>query len=88
MSGHRYSIEYLPAAAKQLRKLDRVAQDRVTRTIALLADTPRPPSAIQLVGGAGEWRVRTGDYRIIYEINDDVLLVLIVRVKHRSRVYR
>ena len=88
MSAQRYSIEYLPAAVKKLRKLDRSAQDRVTRVIALLADTPRPPNAIPLVGGSGAWRVRTGDYRIIYEIHDDVLLVLVVRVAHRSTVYR
>jgi len=67
-----YRVEYAPAAHKQIRKLDPVAQDRVIRTIALLASNPRPPKATQLVGGRGEWRVRTGDYRIVYEVHDDV----------------
>ncbi|MEO7373738.1 MAG: type II toxin-antitoxin system RelE/ParE family toxin [Terrimesophilobacter sp.] len=55
--------------------------------IDLLAADPRPPRAIQLVGGAGEWRVRTGDYRIIYEIHDDRLVVLVLRVGHRREIY-
>ena len=83
-----YRVEYAPAAHKQIRKLDPVAQDRVIRTIALLASNPRPPKATQLVGGRGEWRVRTGEYRIVYEVHDDVLVVLVVRVGHRREVYR
>jgi len=83
-----YRVEYAPAADKQIRKLDPVAQDRVIRTVALLASNPRPPRATQLVGGRGEWRVRTGDYRIVYEVDDDVLVVLVVRVGHRREVYR
>jgi len=83
-----YRVEYAPAADKQIRRLDPVAQDRVIRTVALLASNPRPPKATQLVGGGGEWRVRTGDYRIVYEVRDDVLLVLVVRVGQRREVYR
>ncbi len=83
-----YRVEYAPAADKQIRKFDPVAQDRVIRTVALLASNPRPPKATQLVGGRGEWRVRTGDYRIVYEVRDDVLLVLVVRVGQRREVYR
>ena len=60
----------------------------MTRAVAWLADTPRPPTAIQLVGGADERRVRTGDYRLVYELHDDVLVVLVIRVMHRSNVYR
>ena len=83
-----YRVEYAPAADKQIRRLDPVAQDRVIRTVALLASNPRPPKATQLVGGRGEWRVRTGDYRIVYEVREDVLVVLVVRVGHRREVYR
>jgi mRNA interferase RelE/StbE len=50
-----------------------------------LAETPRPPAVTRLVGGSGEWRVRTGDYRIIYEIHDGELFVL--RSAHRREVY-
>ena len=55
--------------------------------IELLADEPRPPAATRLVGGAGEWRVRTGDYRVIYEIHNGELLVLVLRMAHRREIY-
>ena len=56
--------------------------------VELLARQPRPAGAKKLVGGRGEWRVRTGDYRIIYEIDDGVLLVLVLAVGHRRDIYR
>ncbi len=82
-----YRIEIAPAAARQLRKLDRAAQRRLQAAIELLADEPRPSGAKKLVGGNGEWRVRTGDYRVVYEIHDNVLLILIVAVGHRREIY-
>jgi mRNA interferase RelE/StbE len=82
-----YRIEVAPAAVRQLRKLDRVAQRRVQAAIELLASQPRPSGAKKLVGGDDEWRVRTGDYRIVYEIHDHVLLVLVVAVGHRRDIY-
>lgn len=81
-------IEVAPAAVRQLRKLDPAARRRVQAVLELLAEQPRPSGATKLVGGNGEWRVRTGDYRIIYEIHDDVLLVLVVAVGHRRDIYR
>ncbi len=84
--GHR--IELTPAAARELRKLDPAARRRIQAVVELLADDPRPPSATRLVGGGGEWRVRTGDYRVLYEIDDGVLLVLVIRVGHLREVYR
>lgn len=83
-----YRIEVAPAAVRQLRKLDPTARRRVQAAVELLADEPRPGSAKKLVGGDGEWRVRTGDFRIIYEIHDEVLLVLVVAVGHRREVYQ
>ncbi len=68
--------------------MDRTAQKRVQAAIELLAEEPRPTGAKKLVGGDGEWRVRTGDYRIVYETHDDVLLVLVVAVGHRREIYR
>ena len=82
-----YRIEVAPAAAGQLRKLDPVARRRVQAAIELLADQPRPSGATRLVGGAGEWRVRTGDYRVVYEIHDDVLVILVLVVSHRPEIY-
>lgn len=86
--GEHFQVQIAPAALRQLRKLDRAAQARVGAAIDLLAATPRPSGATKLVGGDGEWRVRTGDYRIVYEIHDQVLLVLVVRVGHRREIYR
>lgn len=82
-----YRIELAPAALRQLRKLDRAAQRRVQAAIELLATEPRPTGAKKLVGGTGEWRVRTGDYRVVYQIDDDVLLVLVIAVGHRREIY-
>lgn len=82
-----YRIEVAPSAVRQLRQLDRVAQRRVQAAIELVASEPRPNGAKKLIGGDGEWRVRTGDYRIVYELHDHVLLVLVVAVGHRRDIY-
>ncbi len=83
-----HRVEIAPAALRQLRKLDPPARRRVQAAIELLKEEPRPSGAKKLVGGEGEWRVRTGDYRIVYEIRDDVLLVLVVSGGHRREIYR
>ncbi|USQ74777.1 type II toxin-antitoxin system RelE family toxin [Ornithinimicrobium cryptoxanthini] len=83
-----YRIDLSPAASRQLRKLDPSARRRVQAAIELLATDPRPSAAKKLVGGAGEWRVRTGDYRIVYEINDGVLVILVLAVGHRREIYQ
>lgn len=83
----RYRIELRPAALKALRKVDPPIALRIQGVIALLAVDPRPPAARALRGRPG-WRVRVGDYRIIYLIEDDVLVVVVVTVGHRSDVYK
>lgn len=83
-----YRIEFSATAVRQLRKLDGRAQRRVQAAVELLAQEPRPAGAKKLVGGNGEWRVRTGDYRIVYEIDDGVLVVLVLAVGHRREAYR
>lgn len=88
MTQEGYRVRLAPAAERQLRKLDPGARARVAAAIDLLAATPRPPGAKKLASGDGEWRVRTGDYRIVYDIHDQVLTVLVVRVAHRREVYR
>jgi mRNA interferase RelE/StbE len=84
----RYQIDFVPAARRQFQKLSRDLQERLARTIDGLADNPRPHGAIKLEGAEDAYRIRVGDYRIIYEIRDTVLTVLIVRVGHRREVYR
>jgi mRNA interferase RelE/StbE len=83
-----YRIQVAPTAVRQLRTLDPAARRRVQAAIELLADQPRPSGAKKLAGGDGEWRVRTGDHRIVYEIRDEVLLVLVVAVGHRRDIYQ
>ena len=83
-----YRITLAPAAARQLRKFDPQVRRRIQAALELLSSNPRPPAATQLVGGAGEWRIRTGDYRIVYEIEDEQLLVLVLRMGHRSEIYK
>jgi len=82
-----YRIELRPAAARALRKLDRDVGLRIQGAIALLAQDPRPPTARALRGRPG-LRVRVGDYRIIYTIDDDVFLVVVVALGHRREIYR
>jgi len=83
-----YQIRLAPPAARQLRKCDPQVRRRIQAALELLAAEPRPPAALRLVGGSGEWRVRTGDYRIAYEIEDDRLLMLVLRVGHRREIYQ
>lgn len=83
-----YRIEFKPSAARQLRKLDRPAQRRIQAVLTFLCENPRPPGAKKLAGGEGEWRVRTGDYRVVYDIVDRTLVVLVLAVGHRRDVYR
>jgi mRNA interferase RelE/StbE len=82
----RYKIELRPAAVRALRKLDPQVARRVHAAIALLAEDPRPPASRPLRGRPA-WRVRVGDYRVIYTIEDDVLLVVVVTLGHRRDVY-
>ena len=83
----RYRVEVRPAAVRALRKLDPKVRPRIEGAIALLAEDPRPPASRPLQGRPG-YRVRVGDYRIIYTVHDDVLLISIVTLRHRREVYR
>jgi mRNA interferase RelE/StbE len=82
-----YRVEVRPAALKALRKIDPADARRIQGAIALLAQDPRPPGARALRGRPG-LQVRVGDYRIVYTIQDDVLLVIVVTLGHRREVYR
>jgi mRNA interferase RelE/StbE len=82
-----YRIELRPAAILALKKIHPEDKERVQGAIALLGQDPRPPKAIALSGRPG-YRVRVGDYRIIYTIQDDVLLVVVVNLGHRRDIYQ
>lgn len=83
-----YRIELTPAAARDLRALDRGALRRIDAKIQALAEEPRPSGVQKLAGEVDLYRVRVGDYRILYTIEDAVLLVVLVRIRHRRDVYR
>ena len=85
-----YRVTFVPAAAKQLRKLAKNTQARLIATISDLADDPRPNGSKKLAGSEGFIRVRVGDYRVVYTVDDDVkvLEVVVVRIGHRKEVYR
>lgn len=71
-----------------MRKLDRHTAIRIVNAIGELANNPRPHGCIQLRGGSGEYRIRVGNYRIIYDIQDQELIILVLRVGHRREIYR
>ena len=83
-----YAIQILPAAQRQLAKLDPPARAQIAAAIEALAGNPRPPGVKKLSGKENLWRIRVGSYRIIYQIFDRVRLVVIVAIGHRRDVYR
>jgi len=83
-----YSVELAPAAKRQMRKLDRAIQERIIRRLEALGKDPRPPGVEKLEGVESTYRVRLGEYRIVYEIQDKILVVLVLKVGHRKEVYR
>lgn len=84
----RYRVEFKPSAARALTKLDRETQRRIIQKAEALAVDPRPQGVEKLAGEQDAYRVRSGDYRIIYEIRDDILLVMVLKVGHRRDIYR
>jgi mRNA interferase RelE/StbE len=84
----RYTVEIARRAVKVIAALPRPQQQRIRAAIDLLADNPRPPGCVAMAGEAHAYRVRVGDYRIVYEVVDDRLIVQVVRVGHRREVYR
>lgn len=83
-----YDIVFASAAKRQFDKLPKLAQQRLGNTIAGLAENPRAQGATKLSGRERLYRVRTGDYRAIYRIEDDRLLILVVKAGHRRDIYR
>jgi mRNA interferase RelE/StbE len=81
-----YAVILSSAAERQLGKLDRSVVRRIADAMTRLADQPRPPGCKKLTG-IDAWRIRVGDFRVVYEIHDDRLLVLVVRIGHRREVY-
>jgi mRNA interferase RelE/StbE len=81
----RYTVEFERSAKKELDRLDGPIRARVLRKVAALEGDPR---ATRLVGADDLWRIRVGDYRVVYAIEDDRRVVIVVRVAGRGKVYR
>jgi mRNA interferase RelE/StbE len=82
-----YRIEVSRRAAKAVTSLDKPLRRKILAAIEGLAGNPRPAGCKKLAGQEA-WRIRVGDYRIIYEIHDQVLLVIVVDLGHRREIYR
>lgn len=83
-----FAVEYDPKALKELAGLDKPITRRILKAVDALSLDPRPSGDRVLVGYPDLWRIRIGDYRVIYTIKDAALVVLVLRVAHRSTVYR
>jgi len=83
-----YQVEISKSASKQLKKLPVDIQSRLESKIQQLGQDPRPDGVGKLKNGENRYRIRVDDYRILYQIFDDVLIVIVVRVGHRREVYR
>jgi len=87
VTGPRYELRFRPAALRQLRKLDSQIARRIKSTTETLRTEPRPPGVKALTGQRGWLRIRVGDYRIVYEVRDSELVVLVIQIGHRSQIY-
>ncbi|MBI4081746.1 MAG: type II toxin-antitoxin system RelE/ParE family toxin [Candidatus Lambdaproteobacteria bacterium] len=83
-----YEVVYVRTAERDLRKLTRTNQQRVARAVKALATEPRPPGCRRLQTADVRYRIRVGDLRIVYRVEDERLLVLVIRIDRRDRVYR
>lgn len=87
-SARRYTLTFMPAAVRSLRKLPRDVTVRLKAATEALRDDPRPHGAKALADSAGWLRIRVGDYRVIYEVRDAELLIVVIQAGHRSKIYR
>jgi mRNA interferase RelE/StbE len=83
-----YRIEFLKTAQKELRKLPKEIQQRIAAKIDSLLADPYPPESKKLTNGNGRFRIRIGDYRVIYRIEEDKLIILIIKIGHRRDIYK
>ncbi len=83
-----YSIVFRKSARKQIRQLPKLAIGKITTAIDLLADEPRPANCKKMQGADDTYRIRIGDYRVIYTVNDRIVTVEIIKIGSRQDVYK
>jgi mRNA interferase RelE/StbE len=84
----RYEIRVVASAHKQLDKLSADVKERILRSLFNLEKEPRPANSKKLKGHRGEYRLRIGDYRVIYEIDDGNKVLIVLKCMHRGEIYR
>ena len=83
-----YEVYIEKTAENDLKRLPTTAFQRIIPYIKALAENPRPANCRKLTGSKNDWRIRVGDYRVLYEIDEKARVVRIMRVRHRREVYR
>lgn len=82
-----YEVVFTSRAERELKRLDRLVKNRILATAIGLTNNPRPSGCLKIKGQENRWRVRVGDWRIGYEIDDDARVVKVVAVGHRREFY-
>ena len=83
-----YEVRLLVTARRQLLRISGRIRSRVAAAIGALAADPRPSGCMKLAGNTNYYRIRVGDYRVLYEVRDRDVLVLVIKIGHRREVYR
>ncbi len=83
-----FRIDYKKSAFEELKKLDQAVKERIGAAINALGSEPHPPGSRKMVGSGALFRLRVGDYRVIYEVQEKVLTIFIIRIGHRKDIYR
>ena len=84
----KYSIVYKQSASDELLKLPATMARKILAGINRLAEKPRPHNCIKLKGSMNEYRIRYGNYRLVYAVSDSILTVFVIKIAHRKNVYR
>ena len=83
-----YAIVVVPSAQRALQQIDKRDQKRIVVRIDALAQDPHPPGSRKMQGGTDEFRIRVGDYRVSYSVNDTEITIVVIRIGHRRDIYR
>lgn len=83
-----YQLITPKSVQKQIDALPDLVRDRIDAAIRMLVDNPRPDGVVKIKGSDSEYRIRIGDYRVVYEVNDEQLVILLIQCRHRREVYK